>query len=287
MGSGGHCGHQHPTRLEVLRAAPGPDDRRSTCRSEMRPADVHHQVRVRRRADRHPSRIKPPLSPRSSKTRFQSVVRTFQSPRQRALPSGRLGPPSTARVRLSPRCWAEKVSWCQLPRRCVSGEALTARLATALRARQTIAQATGILMDRQGASQKTTPTASSAICPSGPASPWPSRRPRWCAQPGALSRPSHSSAALAMISPPDLFDLARRDAGLSHGELWLRYFELGGMSNALQVEAFCYGALRPSAHDHDVIAHALNERFRELGRDHPVAYSDDGGSPLDRGGSLN
>lgn len=70
-------------------------------------------------------------------------------------------------------------------------------------------------------------------------------------------------------------DEARRDAQLSHGELFLRYFELGGMSSALQVEAFCYGALEPSDHDHDVVAHALNERFSELGRDHPVPYSDE------------
>ncbi len=72
----------------------------------------------------------------------------------------------------------------------------------------------------------------------------------------------------------DSLDRARRDAGLSHGELWLRYFELGGMSSALQVEAFLYGALVPSPHDHDVVAHALNERFVELGGNHPVAYSD-------------
>ncbi len=72
----------------------------------------------------------------------------------------------------------------------------------------------------------------------------------------------------------DILDRGRRDAGLSHGELFLRYFELGGMSTALQVEAFCYGALLPSAHDHDVIAHALNERFVELGGNHPIGYSD-------------
>jgi hypothetical protein len=72
----------------------------------------------------------------------------------------------------------------------------------------------------------------------------------------------------------DSLDQARRDAGLSHGELWLRYFELGGMSSALQVEAFLYGALLPTPHDHDVVAHALNERFVELGGNHPVAYSD-------------
>lgn len=73
----------------------------------------------------------------------------------------------------------------------------------------------------------------------------------------------------------DGLDRSRRDAGLTHGELWLRYFELGGMSTALEVEAFCYGALRASDHDHDVVAHALNERFAELGGDHPVAYSDE------------
>ncbi len=73
----------------------------------------------------------------------------------------------------------------------------------------------------------------------------------------------------------DSLDQARRDAGLSHGELWLRYFELGGMSTALQVEAFLYGALRPTASDHDVLAHALNERFVELGGNHPVPYSED------------
>ena len=75
--------------------------------------------------------------------------------------------------------------------------------------------------------------------------------------------------------PPDVLDRARQDAALSHGELFLRYFELGGMSSALELEAFCYGALRPSAHDYEVIAHALNEKFSELGRDHPVAYSND------------
>jgi len=73
----------------------------------------------------------------------------------------------------------------------------------------------------------------------------------------------------------DTLDQARCAAGLSHGELWLRYFELGGMSTALQLEAFLYGALQPSVHDHDVIAHALNERFVELGGNHPVAYLED------------
>jgi hypothetical protein len=79
--------------------------------------------------------------------------------------------------------------------------------------------------------------------------------------------------------PSDLLDRARQDAALSHGELFLRYFGLGGMSGAIELEAFCYGVLRPSAHDYEVVAHALNERFTELGRDHPVAYSDDEDGP--------
>jgi hypothetical protein len=68
---------------------------------------------------------------------------------------------------------------------------------------------------------------------------------------------------------------ARESAGLSHGEFWLRYFELGGMSSATEIEAIFYGALVPSSHEHDVIAHALNERFVELGGNHPVPYPDE------------
>jgi len=73
----------------------------------------------------------------------------------------------------------------------------------------------------------------------------------------------------------DVLDRARRSAGLSHGELWLRYFELGGMSTAFQLEAFLYGVLEPTVHDHDLVAHALNERFVELGGNHPVPYFED------------
>lgn len=68
-------------------------------------------------------------------------------------------------------------------------------------------------------------------------------------------------------------DRARQSAGLSHGELYLRYFELGGMSSAFQVEAFVYDLAEPTPHDYDVLAHALNERFGELGGDHPVPYT--------------
>jgi hypothetical protein len=75
--------------------------------------------------------------------------------------------------------------------------------------------------------------------------------------------------------PSDGLNRAREDVGLSHGELWLRYFELGGMSTGLQLEAFLYGALEPSAHDYDVIALAVNERLAELESSVRIAYSDE------------
>lgn len=73
----------------------------------------------------------------------------------------------------------------------------------------------------------------------------------------------------------DALDQARLAAGLSKGELWLRFFELGGMSTGLEVEAYLYGALVATTQEHDVLVHALNERFVELGGNHPIPYSDD------------
>jgi hypothetical protein len=77
------------------------------------------------------------------------------------------------------------------------------------------------------------------------------------------------------VRPRATLESYRQAADLSGGELWLRYFALGGMGTAFQLEAFLHGALTPTPHDHDVIAHALNERFVELGGNHPVPYDDD------------
>ena len=66
----------------------------------------------------------------------------------------------------------------------------------------------------------------------------------------------------------------RTSAGLTLPELWIRYFGLGGMSTPLELDAYLQGALLPTAHEYDVLAHAINERMVELGRNHPVPYSD-------------
>jgi hypothetical protein len=78
-----------------------------------------------------------------------------------------------------------------------------------------------------------------------------------------------------MTGPTTTLERGRLAVGLSRDELWMRYFALGGMSTALQVEAYLFGALVPTSHDYDVLAVALNERFSELGGDHPIPYSDD------------
>ena len=74
-----------------------------------------------------------------------------------------------------------------------------------------------------------------------------------------------------------MLDRARQGAKLSVSDLWLRYFELGGMGTALELEAYLCGALMPSPHEYDVLAHTLNERFFEIGGTYPIPYSDDDG----------
>ncbi len=71
----------------------------------------------------------------------------------------------------------------------------------------------------------------------------------------------------------DVTDRTRRDSGLSHPDLWIRYFALGGMSTPAEVETYLRYGVAPSSHDHDILAQALNERFSELGRNHPVHYA--------------
>ena len=82
------------------------------------------------------------------------------------------------------------------------------------------------------------------------------------------------------MTPPrgasvDLLDRTRRDLGLSIVEVWWRYFAIGGMCTALELEGVFYRALIPSTLDRDLIAVVLNERCSELGGDHPIRYSDD------------
>jgi hypothetical protein len=77
------------------------------------------------------------------------------------------------------------------------------------------------------------------------------------------------------VSDPPTLDEARRDAGLSITDLWLRYFALGGMSAPMELEAYLLGVLRPTNHEHNRVVHAINECHVEQGRDHPIPYLDE------------
>lgn len=78
-----------------------------------------------------------------------------------------------------------------------------------------------------------------------------------------------------MPDPVDPLEQARRDLELSIEDLWVRYFSLGGMRTVLEVEAVLFGALVGTGHDRELLAVALNERFAELGGDHPLPYAGD------------
>ena len=50
----------------------------------------------------------------------------------------------------------------------------------------------------------------------------------------------------------DVLEQARHDVGLSIPDLWMRYFALGGMSTALELEAILFSELVADIHDRDV-----------------------------------
>lgn len=78
-----------------------------------------------------------------------------------------------------------------------------------------------------------------------------------------------------MAEQIDVLERARRDVGMSMADLWIRYFALGGTRTPIEVDAVLNGALVTDAADRDRLAVALNERFAELGGDHPVPYDGD------------
>jgi hypothetical protein len=54
-------------------------------------------------------------------------------------------------------------------------------------------------------------------------------------------------------------DIARRNAGLTLTELWLRYFALGGEGTPGELESFLHGASPTDPHEHSIVAHAIYE----------------------------
>jgi hypothetical protein len=61
-----------------------------------------------------------------------------------------------------------------------------------------------------------------------------------------------------------LFHAAYEASNLTVGALWLRYFALGGEASELEVDAYLNGAMALPAIQHDILAHAINERLDEI-----------------------
>lgn len=64
-------------------------------------------------------------------------------------------------------------------------------------------------------------------------------------------------------------------AGIDRGELWLRYFSLGGSVGEYEIEAYVQGLISLPPLQRDILAHAANELIDELPSLPRAAYTDD------------
>ena len=60
------------------------------------------------------------------------------------------------------------------------------------------------------------------------------------------------------------FHKAFEAAHISVDELWLRYFGLGGEAGRFELDAYLNGAIALPPSQHDIVAHAINERLNEI-----------------------
>lgn len=66
---------------------------------------------------------------------------------------------------------------------------------------------------------------------------------------------------------------ACQETGLSSGDLWLRYFALGGTATPSEVRNYVRGESSPSRAQYDVVVQAINERYMELDRPNRLPYA--------------
>ena len=68
--------------------------------------------------------------------------------------------------------------------------------------------------------------------------------------------------------------LAYRSSQLRVEQLWLAYFALGGSAGRYEIEAYLTGLMPMSAHEHNVLAQAVNESLAELPSSVRAPYRD-------------
>jgi hypothetical protein len=84
---------------------------------------------------------------------------------------------------------------------------------------------------------------------------------------GRIGSPVVPSSRLTSLRPTK--------AGLSVAELWVACYSLGGMASEGELAGFLDGSRVPTRAEYEVVAQAINERFTEIGQDHPVPYAED------------
>jgi hypothetical protein len=66
--------------------------------------------------------------------------------------------------------------------------------------------------------------------------------------------------------------LRSRDDVISLADLWLRCFALGSTNTPQELAGFLRGELRPTRHEYNLVAVALNEYFADIGASQSVPY---------------
>jgi hypothetical protein len=79
------------------------------------------------------------------------------------------------------------------------------------------------------------------------------------------------------VPPSSVLHAALEQCGISDHELWVDYIGLGGTGSPAVVGSFLSGGEEPDQVQYDILAQALNERFLDLGMNHPVPYFEDVG----------
>ena len=72
-----------------------------------------------------------------------------------------------------------------------------------------------------------------------------------------------------------VLEASRQQAGLTVAALWLASVANGWAGAQDDLAGVLRGARVPTPGEYDVIAQALNDRFADLGHDHPVPYAED------------
>ena len=88
------------------------------------------------------------------------------------------------------------------------------------------------------------------------------------------SRHPHENGTAEMLPEPvaQPVELRHRDNVLSLADLWVRCYALGTTNTPKELAGFLCGELRPTRHEYNLVAVALNEYLVDIGVSKSVPY---------------